>query len=182
MARAPPPARGARALPRSRIISTRGVVCRLFGVPGDIRNSFDLYLRSLGQRGDLFSGASGGILFEIRAINFVYGLKISQISEENGRLDDVDRKSTPRLLKRLRCCPTLAAFASRYRRKQFGRTWGRAEFDRRKRGSFRCAPLASKGRIAPGASFVEMIFFMCAIVTANPMRTMNGTDKLNVER
>src|SRR5439155_1090093 len=64
------------------------VIRRLLGLPG-ICNSIDLYLRSLGQRGDLDSGTGRGILFEIRAINFVHGLEISQIGEENSCLNDV---------------------------------------------------------------------------------------------
>src|SRR5437867_6371825 len=68
--------------------STRSVIRRLLGLPG-ICNSIDLYLRSLGQCGDLDSGAGRGILFEIRAINFVYGLEVSQISEEHGCLDHI---------------------------------------------------------------------------------------------
>src|SRR5437879_8916168 len=64
------------------------VIRRLLGLPG-ICNSIDLYLRSLGQRGDLDSGTGRGILFEIRAINFVYGLEIFQICEENRCLNDV---------------------------------------------------------------------------------------------
>ena len=70
------------------LISPRRVIRCLLGLSA-IRNSFDLYLCSPGQRRDLDSGAGRGILFEIRAINFVYGLEIAKISEENCRLNDV---------------------------------------------------------------------------------------------
>ena len=66
--------------------SPRSVIRRVLGVPSSC-DGVNLYLRSLRQRGDLHSGACRGTLFEIRAINFVYGLEISQISEENGCLN-----------------------------------------------------------------------------------------------
>ena len=64
------------------------IIRRLLGLTRNC-NGFNLYLRSLWQRGDLDGGTGRRILFEIRAINFVYGLEICQISQENSCLDDV---------------------------------------------------------------------------------------------
>src|SRR5438067_9069986 len=61
---------------------TRSIICRLPGLTG-ICNRFNLYLGSPGQCGDLDSGTGRWILFEIRAVNFVYGLEITQISQED---------------------------------------------------------------------------------------------------
>ena len=77
----------ARALPRSGIISARRIISSLLGLLGS-RDNFDFYIRSFRQRGHLDSGTRRGILFEIRAINFVYGLEISQIGEENRCLNN----------------------------------------------------------------------------------------------
>ena len=68
--------------------SPRSVIRRVLGFPRNC-NGFDLYLRSLRQRRDLYGGTCRGVLFEIRTVDFVHRLKISQISEENGCLNNI---------------------------------------------------------------------------------------------
>src|SRR6476620_5345517 len=52
-------------------------------------NYLDFHIRSSRQRGNLDGGTGGGILFEIRAVCFVYRLKVAEVREENGCLNDV---------------------------------------------------------------------------------------------
>ena len=57
-------------------------------------NHFDFHIRSFWQGGNLDCGTGRGILFEIRSVNFVYGLKVGEISQENGCFDDVIKGQT----------------------------------------------------------------------------------------
>jgi hypothetical protein len=78
----------AHALPGSGIILPGSVISRLSAFIRD-RNNLDFHIRVFRKRGDLDSGTRRGILFEIRAINFVYRLEVAKIGEEDGGLNDV---------------------------------------------------------------------------------------------
>ena len=52
-------------------------------------DDFDFDARSFGQTGDLHGRTRRRLLFKIRAVNFVHGLEIGEIHEEDCGLDDV---------------------------------------------------------------------------------------------
>src|SRR4029077_14935110 len=57
-------------------------------------DDFDFDVRSLWQRRDLYRGTRRRFFFEIRTVNFVHGLKIAQVSEENRGLHDILERQT----------------------------------------------------------------------------------------
>ena len=81
-------AREPRALPGSGTILPRCIIGGLVGLccGGDY---LDFYVSSSRQRGNLDGGTGRGILFEIRAVYLVYRLKVAEVREENGCLNDV---------------------------------------------------------------------------------------------
>jgi hypothetical protein len=81
-------ARQRRALPRSGIILPRRIIRGLVGFCCG-GNYLDFYIGSPRQRGNLDGGTGRGILFEIRAVYLVYRLKIAEVREKNGCLNDV---------------------------------------------------------------------------------------------
>src|SRR5437879_3481210 len=80
-------ARESRALPGSGIL-TRCIIRSLVGLRCG-GNYLDFHIGSFRQCGNLDSGTGWGILFEIRAVYFVYRLKVAEVREENGCLNDV---------------------------------------------------------------------------------------------
>ena len=64
------------------------IISRLYTLIGD-RDDFDFYICSFGERRDLDSGTSRGILLEIRTINFVNGLEIGEVRKEDRCLNDM---------------------------------------------------------------------------------------------
>jgi hypothetical protein len=70
-------ARQRHALPGSGTVLPGCIICRMNGLRCG-RNHLDFHVSSLGQRGNLDSGAGRGILFKIRAVYLVYRLKIAQ--------------------------------------------------------------------------------------------------------
>src|SRR5882757_4294995 len=66
----------------------RCIICGLVGL-GCGGNYLDFHIGSSRQRGNLHRGTGRGILFEIRAVYFVYHLKVAEVREENGCLNDV---------------------------------------------------------------------------------------------
>ena len=80
-------AREARALPRSGIL-TRRIIRGLVGI-GCGGNHFDFHVSSSRQRRNLDGGTGRRIFFEIRAVYLVYRLKVAEVREKNGCLDDV---------------------------------------------------------------------------------------------
>ena len=83
-----------RAVPGNGMLS-RCVIRSLVGLRCG-GNHFYFHIRSLWQGGNLDCGTARGILFEIRAVCFVYGLKVAEISQEYGCLDDVIKGQTVR--------------------------------------------------------------------------------------
>ena len=81
-------ARQRRALPKRGAILPRCIIRRLVGLRRG-GNYLDFHVSSPRQRGNLDGGPGRGILFEIRAVYLVYRLKIAEVREENGCLDDV---------------------------------------------------------------------------------------------
>ena len=81
-------ARERRALPGSGTILPRCIIDGLVGLCccGDY---LDFYVSSSRQRRNLDSGTGRGSLFEIRAVYLVYRLKVAEVREENGCLNDV---------------------------------------------------------------------------------------------
>ena len=53
------------------------------------RNHFNFDISAFGQAGNLDSRAGGWIGFKIGAVEFVDGLEVRKIGQENRRLDDV---------------------------------------------------------------------------------------------
>src|SRR6266404_3183213 len=69
------------------ILSRRVIRCLLwFRCHGD---HFDFHIGSSRQRGNLDCGTGRGILFKIRAVCFVYSLKVGEVGEKDRRFDDV---------------------------------------------------------------------------------------------
>ena len=79
-------ARQPRALPGG--ILTRCVIRGLVGL-GCGGNYLDFHIGSSRQAGNLDGGTGRGILLEIRAVYSVYHLKVAEVREENGCLNDV---------------------------------------------------------------------------------------------
>src|SRR5262245_49892270 len=89
-----PPAHGRVncALPGSGILPGR-IICGLIGLSCS-GNYLDFHIRSSRQRGNLHGGTGRRIFFEIRAVCFVYHLKIAEVGEEDGCLNDVIKSQT----------------------------------------------------------------------------------------
>src|SRR6266852_6603600 len=75
------------------LILAGGVICRLPGLLRD-GNNFDFHVGSFRQRGDLDGGTGRGILLEIRPIDFVNHLEITEVGKEDGCLDDIVESQT----------------------------------------------------------------------------------------
>ena len=76
----------ARQLLAAGFLSGR-VIRGLLGVTGG-SNHFDFHIGAPRQRGDLNGRTGRGILFEIRAVCFVYGLKVAEVGEEDRGFND----------------------------------------------------------------------------------------------
>src|SRR5262245_29087546 len=66
---------------------SRRVIRRLLGVTGG-SNHFDFHICAPRQGGNLDGGTGRGILFEIRAVCFVYRLKVVEVGEKNRGFDN----------------------------------------------------------------------------------------------
>src|SRR5215471_17984095 len=77
----------ARALPGKGILSG-SIIGGLVGF-GRGGNYLDFHIGSSWQRGNLNGGTGRRIFFEIRAVDLVYRLKVAEVGEENGCLNDM---------------------------------------------------------------------------------------------